>query len=77
MTTAILEITKQAMALPADERATLALQLWESVEDFVDPNVERAWSEEVEKRWAEIQNGIVECLPAEIVMQQARASLKR
>jgi putative addiction module component (TIGR02574 family) len=77
MTTAILEITKQAMALPADERVTLALQLWESVEGFVDSDVERAWSEEVERRWSEIQNGTVECLPAETVMQQARASLKQ
>jgi hypothetical protein len=60
MTTATLEITKQAMALPADDRTVLALRLWESVEDFVDPEVECVWSEEVEKRWTEIQDGTVQ-----------------
>ena len=77
MSTAVIDLTNQAMALPADERALLALRLWQSVEDFIDPEIEQAWFEEVEKRWQEIKNGVVECLSAEEVMQKARASLKR
>ena len=77
MSTAIMEVTNQAMTLPADERALLALRLWESVQDFIDSDIEQAWIEEVEKRWMEIKNGIVECLSADEVMRKARASLKR
>ena len=71
MSTATLELTKQAMTLPADERVLLALRLWESVQDFVDPDIEQAWLEEVETRWSEIKDGIVECLPVEEVMKKA------
>jgi len=77
MSTAIIELTHQAMALPADKRALLALRLWESVQDFIDPEIEQAWFEEVEKRWLEIKSGIVRCLPAEEVMNKARATLNR
>lgn len=76
MSTATLELTKQAMTLPADERVLLALRLWESVQDFIDPDIEQAWLEDVETRWSEIKDGIVECLPAEEVMKKARARLK-
>ena len=77
MATAIHELTDQAMTLSADERTILALRLWESVEDFIDPEIEQAWFEEVEKRWLEIKDGVVECLPAEEVMKKARAKLNR
>ncbi len=77
MNTAVIELTNQATTLPADERALLALRLWESVQDFVDPEIEQAWCKEVEKRWLELKNGIVQCLPAEEVMKKARASLNR
>ncbi len=75
MSTAINELTSEVMALPPDERALLAQRLWDSLGDFVNPEFEQAWLEEAEKRWHEIVEGRVQCIPAEEVMKKARASL--
>ncbi len=65
------------MALPPDERALLAQRLWDSLEDFVNPEIEQAWLEEAKKRWHEIEEGKVQCIPAEEVMKKARANLNK
>lgn len=66
----------QALALQADERAILAQRLWDSIEHFLSPDVEHAWLEEAERRWREIEEGRVQCIPGEVAMKQARNSLK-
>jgi putative addiction module component (TIGR02574 family) len=70
------KITDQVMSLPPDARALLAHKLWDSLGDFADPNIERLWLEEAEKRWQEIEEGKVECIPAETVMMKAMNNLK-
>ncbi len=59
------KITDQAMSLPPDERALFAYKLWDSLKDSIDPEIEKLWLEESEKRWQEIEKGKVECIPAE------------
>jgi len=71
------ELTKKVLSLSTEERIIIAQQIWESVEDFVTPDVEKEWLEESEKRWRDIEEGRVKCIPAEEVIQKVKASLKK
>ena len=71
------EVTKEALTLSVDERVVLAHRLWGSVEHLVSPETEKAWMNEVDRRWREVENGEVRCLPADEVMKRARESLER
>lgn len=55
------------MELEDNDRATLAGLLIESLEGPEDPDVERAWADEVERRWQEIESGKVKTIPWEEV----------
>ncbi len=77
MNMSINELKDQLMSLPQDERALLAQHLWDSLEDFVNPEIEQAWFEEAEKRWHDIEEGRVKCIQAEFVMKKARKTLEK
>lgn len=64
---------REAFDLPENERATLAGLLIESLEPPPDPEVEQAWAEEAQRRWAEIESGSVRTIPWE----EVRAKLFR
>ncbi|MBN1102700.1 MAG: addiction module protein [Deltaproteobacteria bacterium] len=70
------DVTDQALALPVEERVILAQRVWDSVGHFANLEVEKAWMQEVDRRWREIEEGKVKCLPAEQVMNQARERLR-
>ncbi|MDI6793757.1 MAG: addiction module protein [bacterium] len=72
-----MNLAEKVLALPIDERVILAQRVWDSVEHFVDPEIEKAWLDEAERRWREIEQGRVQCMPAEEVMKKARASLNK
>ncbi len=57
------------MELEDNDRATLAGLLIESLEGPEDPDVEKAWAAEVERRWQEIESGKVKTIPWEEVKQ--------
>ena len=69
------KLTNQALTLPVEERVMLAQCVWDSVEHFESDEVKKAWMETADRRWSEIEEGKVKCLPAEEVMRQARNSL--
>lgn len=50
------QLFEEAQALPAEERAILALQLLDSVGE-AEPEIERAWRDEVHLRLADIDTG--------------------
>lgn len=77
MSTLLCEITDRALNLPLSERAILAQRLWESLDDFIDPDIEDAWIVEAEKRWQEIEQGKVKCIPVEELIRKARSNLKK
>ena len=77
MSTLLIKLTDQALNLTLSERSILAQRLWDSLDDFIDPDVEEAWIVEAEKRWQEIEQGKVECIPVEEAMNTALSSLKR
>ncbi|MBU1752407.1 addiction module protein [bacterium] len=78
MSTATMQLMEKVLALPMDERVILAQHVWDSVEHFIiDPEIEKSWMDEAERRWHEIEQGRVQCIPAKEVMKKARASLNK
>ena len=76
MTTTIQEFEKQALKLPAHDRAMLAERLIASL-DEVDPvENERMWVEEAEARYQAYKRGEIESFPAEETIREIRDSLK-
>ncbi len=72
MNAVVTDITGKALALPVNERAMLAPKLWDSLGNFHNPSAEKDWYELAERRWKEIEEGKVNCIPAREVMKQAR-----
>lgn len=65
----------QVFALPVDDQAILAQRIWESIEHFISPDIEQAWLDEAERRWRDIEEGRVQCIPAKEAIESARMSL--
>ena len=61
------ELFREAAQLPERDRATLAGLLIESLEPEPQPDVEAAWSKEIERRVAELDAGTVKTIPWEEV----------
>ena len=70
------QISLEVLGLPTKHRALLAEKILQSLDHETEPNVKKLWQEEVDRRWREIQDGAVTCIPAEEVMREAYASLK-
>jgi putative addiction module component (TIGR02574 family) len=61
------ELIREAAELPESDRATLAGAMLESLEPSPTPEVQAAWSREIERRVREIDNGTVELIDWEDV----------
>lgn len=70
MAKSVEQIEAELLNLPSRERARLAEVLISSLDE--DPEVERAWSEEIARRAEELRSGKVKAIPA----KQAFASLR-
>ena len=71
------EIMSAAMALSPNEREMLAEQLMGSLDVEEQERINRLWAEEAERRNREIEDGIVQAIPGEEVMNRLRARYKR
>ncbi len=69
-------IRNEALSLPLHERAQLAEQLLASLEDLSEAETEQLWLEEAARRAAEMDQGLVQRIPADEVRQEALALLK-
>jgi putative addiction module component (TIGR02574 family) len=69
------DVTKEALALSIEDRVVLAQRVWESIEHFSNADVEKALMDVADRRWREIEEGKVQCEPADQVMKRARESL--
>lgn len=67
MATELRQLFREALELTDNDRATLAGLLIESLESPPDADVEKAWAEEAERRWREIESGEVKTIPWEEV----------
>ena len=71
------EILSAALELPPERRATLADRLLTSLDGLSQKEIEAAWAEEAERRMREIDEGKVETIDGELVMQKLRSRRKR
>ena len=70
------EVESQALKLSRRERARLAHRLISSLDQEADPDAERLWLAEAERRLAELKSGKVAAIPAERVIKKVRSALR-
>jgi putative addiction module component (TIGR02574 family) len=77
MTQETQELLKKALAPPEKERADLAGNLIESLDQTVDENAEATWQKETLRRLEEVRSGKVTTAPWNEVRQKGRSLLQR
>ena len=77
MGNAIDKLLKEALLLPADERASLVEKLLQSLNLPTEAEVDRLWIEEAERRVSQIEAGEFEVIPGEQVFAKIRAKYQR
>ena len=75
MSTKMESLLVELLGLPASSRAMLAKQLLTSLKEDGPPELEGRWIEVIKRRVAEIDEGKVECIPAEEVFRELREEL--
>ncbi len=72
MARAIVEIENEIRHLARPEQERLLRVLLEELDGPVDPDADRVWLEEVQRRSAEFDAGLVKSIPAEEVFERVR-----
>ena len=70
------ELESKALKLPPKERARLAERLISSLDQKTDPDAERLWLQEAERRLDELESGNASGVPADRVFEKARSTLR-
>jgi len=70
------KLEKEALQLDPHDRALLAEHLISSLDADEDPDAERLWIEEAERRYRDYRAGNVKAKPAEMVLREAKAKFK-
>jgi putative addiction module component (TIGR02574 family) len=70
------EIERAIRSLSGDERRPLLRGLVDNFDGNSDPEVEKAWLEEAQRRLQGLQQGVVEAVSVEEVFENARDCLK-
>ncbi|MBI5199414.1 MAG: addiction module protein [Nitrospirae bacterium] len=71
------EVEEEALQLPSHERAKLAEHLIHSLDEEEDPEAEKLWIKEAERRYRQYKEGKVKTKPASLVFKEARSKLSR
>jgi hypothetical protein len=69
-------LEREALSLPISDRAKLAHELLESLDTLSDDDLQRVWLDEAERRANQLDQGVVQLVPGEVVSQRAHALLK-
>jgi putative addiction module component (TIGR02574 family) len=69
-------LEREALKLPADERARLARELLNSLDDMPEAEIDRLWLDEASRRATQIDAGEVELVSGEEVDRKAQALLR-
>ena len=72
MSSLLAELSKKAQDLPPEERAQLAQELLESVDQEAEPDVQAAWETEIAGRILAYERGEAKLIRAEEVFEEAR-----
>jgi hypothetical protein len=70
------EIQRQIIRLQPKEKAALAHQLIEELDESIDADAERLWLEEATRRHEAYQRGAISCRDGDEVMKSVRERLK-
>lgn len=74
------ELLAKVLALPASDREFIVERIDDTIDrdaGFADPEVAKAWTDEVARRIEMLDKGLVKPLPADIALRQAREHLER
>jgi putative addiction module component (TIGR02574 family) len=77
MARAISDIEMEVRGLDRPDQERLLRALLEELDGPADPDADRAWLDEVQRRSAEHDAGLVKTVPANEVLERIRARLKR
>jgi putative addiction module component (TIGR02574 family) len=77
MALSLAEIEDDALKLPDEDRARLAVRLLASLEEEAESpdEIEKLWLVEAERRFQELRAGVVQGVPAKDVFARLRAKL--
>ena len=73
MARAIADLEREIRELPTSDKERLLRALLEELDGPPDPDADRAWLEEIQRRSKELDDGIVEAIPADRVFAELRA----
>ncbi len=71
------KVVDEALQLPADARVNLVEQLLTSLNLPTQPEIDRIWAEEAEKRIAQIDKGEIKLVPGGKVFSNMRKKYRR
>jgi putative addiction module component (TIGR02574 family) len=79
MAHSLVDIEKDILRLPAEDRARLAVRLLSSLEETMESpeEIEKLWIAEAERRFKELRDGLVKGIPAQEVFAELRTKRKR
>ncbi len=77
MARALARSQEDIQALSDVEKTALLRTLWEELDGAADPDVDAAWLTEATRRDQEIEDGVVETIPADEVFRKLEALLKK
>ena len=77
MRTVAKKVIDEVLLLPTDTKVSLVEQLLISLNLPTQPEVDRLWAEEAERRIAQIEKGKVKLLPGEKVFSDIRKKYQR
>jgi hypothetical protein len=73
MTRVVAEIEKDIRALSLEEKLDLLRSLIAELDMPADPDVEKAWLEESQRRYRELIDGTVQGIPGPLVFERLRS----
>jgi putative addiction module component (TIGR02574 family) len=71
------KVLEEALTLPTQDRARLAVELIASLDDGEDADAEQAWAVEIERRVEDLRSGKVKAVPWEEVRDRLLQRLAR
>jgi putative addiction module component (TIGR02574 family) len=77
MARAVAAIEQEIRALSSADKAELLRVLLEELDGPADAGVDAAWAAEIQRRSREIDDGVVQCTPADVVFGKIDALIKK
>ncbi len=68
------ELITEVISLPVEDRALIVDYLLKSL-NHAEPDIEKAWAEEAQRRLEELRSGKVHAIPGDVVINNLRKRL--